>query len=174
MKQVIFCSAVVILFVLAGCISLDTQRTVTTGADRLCTVQASLLAGKRVGLVTNHTGRLSTGEHLVDALVRQGTHVQALFGPEHGIRGATEGGEHVVDSVDTKTGIPVYSLYGAISKPTPEMLKDLDVLVYDIQDVGVRFYTYISTMKLCMEAAADGPFVCNQPNPLGPLVDRRS
>ncbi len=145
-----------------------------TGADRLIAERCSLLAGKRIGLVTNHTGRLASGEYLVDALLKEHVQVRALFGPEHGIRGETEGGEQIVDSIDAKTGIPVYSLYGRVNKPTPEMLKDIDLLVYDIQDVGARFYTYISTMKLCMDAAAERgiPFVVlDRPNPLGDRVD---
>jgi len=157
-----------------GCDFIDGAGEVMTGADRLVTDQRALLAGKRVGLVTNHTGRLSTGEFLVDTLVSSGIQVRALFGPEHGIRGDVEAGDTVADSIDAKTGIRVYSLYGAISRPTPAMLKDIDVLVYDIQDVGVRFYTYISTMKLCMDAAAERgiPFVVlDRPNPLGGLVD---
>jgi uncharacterized protein YbbC (DUF1343 family) len=154
--------------------STGAEQSFATGADRLVAERCSLLTGKGVGLVTNHTGRLASGEYLVDALLRKKVQVRALFGPEHGIRGVTEGGEQIVDSVDAKTGIPVFSLYGRVNKPTPEMLKDIDLLVYDIQDVGARFYTYISTMKLCMEAAAERgiPFVVlDRPNPLGDLVD---
>ena len=174
MNRSVCLSLVLAMAVWQGCDFIDGAGEVATGADRLVADQRSLLAGKQVGLVTNHTGRLSTGEYLVDTLVGSGIHVRALFGPEHGIRGDVEAGDTVADSIDAKTGIHVYSLYGSISKPTQEMLRDIDVLVYDIQDVGVRFYTYISTMKLCMDAAAERgiPFVVlDRPNPLGGLVD---
>lgn len=165
---------VMVLLAVPQLASAVVQPSVMTGADRLIASRCSLLVGKRVGLITNHTGRLANGEYLVDALLKAGVRVRALFGPEHGIRGVTEGGEQIVDSVDAKTGIPVYSLYGAVNKPTGAMLKEVDLLVYDIQDVGVRFYTYISTMKLCMDAAAEQgiPFiVLDRPDPLGDLVD---
>lgn len=148
---------------------------VKLGADVLLEQHLSSLKEKRIGLITNHTGRLSNGEYLVDVLLSRGINVVALFGPEHGIRGEAAAGEKVADAKDVKTGIPVFSLYGSTRKPTPAMLQDVDVLVYDIQDVGVRFYTYISTMGLAMEAAAERgiPFiVLDRPNPLGgELVD---
>jgi uncharacterized protein YbbC (DUF1343 family) len=150
------------------------QTMISTGADVLIKRSLELMEGQRVGLVTNHTGRLSSGEFLVDALRAKGVRVTALFGPEHGIRGAAGAGENVRDSVDAGSGIPVYSLYGKHNTPTEGMLRDIDVLVYDIQDVGARFYTYISTMKLCMEAAAGKgiPYmVLDRPNPLGARVD---
>jgi uncharacterized protein YbbC (DUF1343 family) len=143
---------------------------VRTGADMLMREKLGLLRGKNVGLITNHTGRLGTGEFLVDALLRSGIHVVRLFGPEHGIRGMAAAGEKVADSVHGKTGLPAISLYGKNHKPTAEMLRGVDLLLYDIQDVGARFYTYISTMALCMEAAAEAkiPFiVLDRPNPLG-------
>ncbi len=163
------------LLILSLCaIPCSAQSVMMTGADRLIADHAAMLAGKRVGLVTNHTGVLADGRILVDALIGMGVKVTALFGPEHGIRGVASAGEKVSDSVDARTGVPVYSLYGKTSKPTPAMLANVDVLVYDIQDVGVRFYTYISTMKLCMEAAAEQgmPFiVLDRPDPLGVLID---
>ena len=146
---------------------------VHTGADVLVEKRLDLLAGKRIGLITNLTGRLSNGVPLVDTLRALGIPVTALFGPEHGIRGTGEAGETVSDSLEAKTGIPVHSLYGATRKPTAAMLRDIDVLVYDIQDVGARFYSYISTMVLCMEAAAEAglPFiVLDRPDPLGGLL----
>lgn len=167
-------SLAVALLALVTVPACHSQAVMLTGADRVVGEHGRIFAGKRVGLVTNQTGLLADGRHLVDALVDGGTRVTALFGPEHGIRGDAGAGEKVRDSVDTKTGVPVYSLYGKTSKPTPAMLENVDVLVYDIQDVGVRFYTYISTMKLCMEAAAeqDIPFVVlDRPNPLGELID---
>ncbi len=143
---------------------------VVPGADRLLGRDFSLVRGKRVGIVTNASGRLSNGTFLVDTLRSRGVRVVALFGPEHGIRGNAPAGEQVGDSRDSATGIKVFSLYGERTKPTRAMLRGIDVLVYDIQDVGVRFYTYLSTMTLAMEAAAEAgiPFVvCDRPNPIG-------
>ncbi len=143
---------------------------VVPGADRLLGRDFSLVRGKRVGIVTNASGRLSNGTYLVDTLRSRGVRVVALFGPEHGIRGNAPAGEQVGDSRDSATGIRVFSLYGGRTKPTRSMLRGVDVLVYDIQDVGVRFYTYLSTMTLAMEAAAEAgiPFVvCDRPNPIG-------
>jgi uncharacterized protein YbbC (DUF1343 family) len=146
---------------------------VRIGADVFIENHLDLVRGKNVGVITNHTGRLSSGEYLVDALLNEGVDVVALFGPEHGIRGVVAAGESVHDTVDDKTGIRIHSLYGNVKKPTPEMLAGVDVLVYDIQDVGARFYTYISTMMLAMEAAAEKgiPFVVlDRPNPLGGIL----
>lgn len=143
---------------------------VTVGADRLLSNEFHLISGKRVGLVTNHTGVLSSGKHLADALHDDPrVTLQALFGPEHGIRGEAPAGGHVGDGRDSATGVTVFSLYGKTYKPTPEMLKNIDVLMFDIQDVGARFYTYISTMSYAMEAAAENkiPFiVLDRPNPI--------
>jgi len=159
-----------LLLILGALSSAPPPPRVKTGADILIERRLSLLKGKRVGLITNRTGRLASGEMLLDALVRQGISVTALFGPEHGIRGTSGAGEAVADSVDPATGIPVFSLYGKVRKPTPAMIGRVDVLVYDIQDVGARFYTFLSTMGLCMEAAAERglPFiVLDRPDPLG-------
>ncbi|MGH7600887.1 MAG: exo-beta-N-acetylmuramidase NamZ family protein [bacterium] len=131
--------------------------------------------GKRVGIITNHTGIDSERRHIADLFHgADGVKLVALFGPEHGIRGDAPAGAKIATHTDPKTGVPAYSLYGEIRKPTPEMLKDIDVLIYDIQDVGARFYTYTSTMALCMEAAAEAkiPFyVLDRPNPIGGLVE---
>jgi uncharacterized protein YbbC (DUF1343 family) len=146
---------------------------VKTGADVLLEKRLDVLRGKRVGLITNQSGRVSSGEYLLDALIARHIDVTALFGPEHGIRGTEPAGESVPDSVDGKTHIPVFSLYGRIRKPTAEMLKNVDLLLFDIQDVGARFYTYLSTLGLCMEAAAEKgiPFVVlDRPNPLGGML----
>ncbi|WP_245771895.1 exo-beta-N-acetylmuramidase NamZ family protein [Rhodothermus profundi] len=141
-----------------------------TGAEVLAARHFDLLRGKRVGLITNHTARIDT-MHLIDRLMAEPeVHLVALFAPEHGLRGTAAAGEEIRDGRDVRTGLPVYSLYGATRKPTPEMLADLDVLVFDIQDVGARCYTYISTMGLAMQAAAEAgiPFVVlDRPNPLG-------
>jgi uncharacterized protein YbbC (DUF1343 family) len=146
---------------------------VKTGADLVLGKRLDILRGKRIGLITNQSGRLSSGEYLLDALISRGIEVTALFGPEHGIRGTEPAGESVPDSIDGKTHIPVFSLYGRIRKPTPAMLKNVDLLLFDIQDVGARFYTYLSTLGLCMEAAAERgiPFVVlDRPNPLGGML----
>ncbi len=144
--------------------------TVQTGAARLAAGGFALLQGKRVGLIVNHTARVGE-KHLIDLVHgAPGVTVAALFGPEHGLRGEADAGEKVDDGRDDATGAPVFSLYGASRAPTPDMLRGVDVLVFDIQDVGARFYTYISTLGLSMQAAARAgiPFVVlDRPNPLG-------
>ena len=143
---------------------------VRLGADRLLFDAGDLVRGKRVGLLTNHTGRLSDGRSLIDALATSDLcRLTALYGPEHGISGDTPDGEVVEHALHPRHGIQVYSLYGKTHKPTLEMLKDVDVIVCDIQDVGARFYTFISTIALTMEAAAEHgiPFVIlDRPNPI--------
>ncbi len=146
---------------------------VLTGADVLLRSHLDMLVGKRVGIVANQTGRLRSGEFLVDALMARGVTVTALFGPEHGIRGEAAPGEKVNDTVDQRTHVRVYSLYGRTTKPTGAMLSQVDLVVYDIQDVGARFYTYISTMALVMEAAAEHHIpviVLDRPDPLGGVL----
>jgi len=129
-----------------------------------------LLRGKRVGLITNHTGRDAAGVSSIDLLARApGVRLVALFGPEHGLRGLAEAGEHVASAVDSATGIPILSLYGTTNAPTPAMLENVDVMVYDIQDIGARTYTYAWTMALSAEAAGRRgiPFiVCDRPVPV--------
>ncbi|MCI0699282.1 DUF1343 domain-containing protein [candidate division KSB1 bacterium] len=146
-----------------------------TGLDIVVASNFSEFQGKRVGIITNHTGIDSERRHIADLFHEaDGVKLMALFGPEHGIRGDAPAGAKIATRTDAKTGVPAYSLYGETHKPTPEMLKDIDVLIYDIQDVGARFYTYISTMALCMEAAAEAkiPFyVLDRPNPIGGLVE---
>lgn len=142
------------------------------GIDVLAAKGFEPLKGKRVGLVTNHTGRTRDGKSTIDALFEApDVKLVALFSPEHGIRGAVD--THVGDSKDEKTGLPIHSLYGATRKPKPESLADVDVLVYDIQDVGARFYTYISTLGLVIEAAKERGIpvvVLDRPNPIGGLA----
>lgn len=125
----------------------------------------------RVGLITNHTGRSSTGESTIDLLHgHPDVELVALFSPEHGIRGAAEAGERVASGRDERTGLPIHSLYGETRTPTPAMLRGLDVLVFDIQDIGARYYTYVWTMALAMRAAADHGLrfvVLDRPNPIG-------
>ena len=144
---------------------------VTTGIEVLRDELFGPLKGKRVGLITNPTGVDSKLRSTVDILKSApGVNLVALFGPEHGVRGDHAAGDRVDSYTDSETGLPVYSLYGKTRKATPEMLKGIDVLVYDIQDIGCRSYTFISTMGLAMESAAENkiPFVVlDRPNPLG-------
>lgn len=146
-----------------------TETQVLTGIDVLARDGFKQLAGKRVGLVTNQTGRDVAGRSTIDVL-KDAPNVKlvALFSPEHGIRGAAD--EKVSDSKDEQTGLPIYSLYGETRRPKPEQLKDLDALVFDIQDIGTRFYTYISTLGNVMEEAGKAKlpvFVLDRPNPIG-------
>jgi len=132
-----------------------------------------LIRGKRVALLVNHTAMINE-VHLLDTLLTLGIDVVKIFAPEHGFRGTADAGEHVASGVDKSTGIPVISLYGDHRKPRPEDLEGLDLVLFDIQDVGVRFYTYISTMSYMMEACARAqiPFVVlDRPNPNGHFVD---
>ncbi|MDE2771565.1 MAG: DUF1343 domain-containing protein [Bacteroidota bacterium] len=158
---------VILMFFGAG--AAFAQETVRTGADVLAASNFDRLDGKTVGLVVNHTA-LVDDEHLINLVhAAPNVRVGAIFGPEHGLRGTAEDGEAVSDGKDLLTGAPVYSLYGATRKPTSTMLAGLDVLIFDIQDVGARFYTFISTMGLSMQAAAEAgiPFiVLDRPNPL--------
>jgi uncharacterized protein YbbC (DUF1343 family) len=151
-------------------VSCNTQAQVKVGAELLLGEQVSLIKGKRVGLVVNHTALLPDGTHLADTLHNHpNVKLVALFGTEHGIRGDAPDGKTIQHGVDARTGIPVYSLYGETRKPTNEMLKDVDVLIFDIQAIGARFYTFVSTMALAMESAAELniPFiVLDRPNPI--------
>jgi uncharacterized protein YbbC (DUF1343 family) len=144
-------------------------RQVACGVDVLARDGFAPLKGLRVGLVTNHTGRTHDGVPTIDALAKApGVKLAALFSPEHGIRGLVDA--PVSDGRDEATGLPIHSLYGQTRKPTPESLEDLDALVYDIQDVGARYYTYISTLGLVLEAAKERGipvFVLDRPNPIG-------
>jgi uncharacterized protein YbbC (DUF1343 family) len=157
------------------------QARVKTGLEVLISRDFDILKGKKVGLITNQTGVDSKFRSTVD-IFNETPEVTlvALYGPEHGVRGNYSAGEYVGFYKDEKTGVPVYSLYGKTRKPTAEMLRDVDVLVYDIQDIGCRSYTYISTMGYAMEAAAENNIefvVLDRPNPLGgikiegPLVE---
>lgn len=131
------------------------------------------LKDKRVALVVNHSSLVGT-THLADTLKSRGLKIILIFGPEHGFRGTAADGEHVDDSYDTKTGIPILSLHGVIKKPTPSQLTDVDVVVFDIQDVGTSFFTYISTMHYLMEACAENGkamIILDRPNPNGSYVD---
>jgi uncharacterized protein YbbC (DUF1343 family) len=151
--------------------NLRAQSKVKTGIEVLAEHEFDLLKGKKVGLITNATGVNAHLRSTIDILNQApGVVITALYGPEHGVRGEFAAGDKVKTYTDEVTGITVFSLYGATRKPTPQMLKNVDVLVYDIQDIGVRSYTYISTMGLAMEAAAEHDIefvVLDRPNPLG-------
>ena len=147
-------------------------RTVRPGIETFLADVPRALRGKRVGLITNHTGVDSSAASDIDLIARhKDLKLVALLAPEHGIRGTAEAGEKVIDETDPKTGVPVYSLYLSEDRgPTPEMLREVDVLVYDLQEVGGRTWTYVSTMALSMQAAARKgiPFVVlDRPNPIG-------
>lgn len=141
------------------------------GVEVLLDEQKDLIKGQRVGLITNPTGVDQELNSIVDRLFNDpDVELTALYGPEHGVRGDAQAGEYVEYYIDEATGLPVYSLYGKTRKPTPEMLEDVDVLLFDIQDVGTRFYTYIYTMAYAMEAAQENDIkfiVLDRPNPLG-------
>ncbi len=164
-----------ILCIVSGTIStvqakLPKQSRVKLGIDVLQRRNFDILRGKRVGLITNPSGVASDLQPTIDVLSQaEGLKLVALFGPEHGVRGDVEAGKYIESYTDERTGLPVYSLYGSTRKPTRAMLHGLDALVYDIQDIGVRAYTFISTMGYAMEAAAENDLefvVLDRPNPL--------
>jgi len=169
----------------AGVLALIPTATaqVQLGSDVLAANGFKELQGKRVGLITNPSGVNRNGVSTIELLRNApGVKLVALFGPEHGVYGDVKAGELIAERADKRTGLPVHSLYGTTRKPTPAMLKGLDALVYDLQDTGVRSYTFISTMGLAMEACAEagvGFVVLDRPNPLGgervegPMVDDR-
>ncbi|MBO4371162.1 MAG: DUF1343 domain-containing protein [Paludibacteraceae bacterium] len=161
-------TAVITCFLVFCCIS---QAQVKTGIEVLREQNFELLRGKRVGLVTNATGVDSHLKSTIDILFEaDSVGLVALFAPEHGVRGDVAAGDHVTNARDAKTQLPVYSLYGKTRKPTPEMLRGIEVLVYDIQDIGCRSYTFISTLGKVMEAACEAEIqvvVLDRPNPLG-------
>lgn len=133
-----------------------TNNSLRNGIDNLFENQFDLIAGKNIGVICNHTAVTSAGEHLVDKLLKsENVNLAAIFSPEHGFTGNIEGGKIIESGLYRDKGIKLFSLYGKINKPTPEMLKDIDVMIYDIQDIGARFYTYISTLGLCMESAVE-------------------
>lgn len=154
---------------------------VVPGLEVLLRDSVHLVAGKRVGFLTNQTAVTSTGESGIDLLhASPDINLVALYGPEHGLRGGIEGGVRIDTQRDAATGLPVYSLYGQVQRPTPQMLEGVDVLLFDMQDIGARPYTFVWTMAMAMEAAAaeDIPFiVLDRPNPItgaieGPLMER--
>ena len=158
----------ILFFLLAISPSGYTHSKITTGAEHIAQY-LSFIQGKRVGMVVNHTSVVGTGQtHLLDTLLKQHINVVKVFAPEHGFRGNADAGETVKDGKDSRTGIPSVSLYGDNKKPSATQLKDVDVILFDIQDVGARFYTYISTMYYVMEACAENKkemVVLDRPNP---------
>ena len=153
-------------------LQVDNGKEIITGAAR--TEQyLPLLKEKRVALLVNQTSMVGDA-HLVDVLFAQKVNIKKIFAPEHGFRGSADAGEHVRDSVDSKTGIPIISLYGDKKKPSNEDLKSIDVVIFDVQDVGVRFYTFISTLQYLMEACAESKkelIVLDRPNPNGWYIE---
>jgi uncharacterized protein YbbC (DUF1343 family) len=161
----------ILAIALVSLIGTASAQNIKTGIEVLKSQNFKILEGKRVGLITNPTGFDNNLKSTIDIL-HDAANVKlvALFGPEHGVRGDEHAGDKVESMNDVKTGLPVFSLYGKTRKATPEMLKGIDVLVYDIQDIGSRSFTYISTMGLAMEAAAENNIefvVLDRPNPLG-------
>jgi len=153
-------------------ISLTAKAQVITGAERMETY-LPLLKNKRVAVFANQTSMVKN-MHLVDTLLRSGVRITKIFGPEHGFRGTADAGEHVSSGTDKKTGLPVISLYGDHKKPSTEDLGDIDILIFDIQDVGVRFYTFISSLEYCLESCLENRkmmLILDRPNPNGFYVD---
>ena len=166
MKIKFLCIAVFILGLFAG------KAQVITGAERT-QVYMPMLKGKKIAVFANQTSVVK-GVHLVDTLINSGIKVIKIFGPEHGFRGTADAGEHVNSNMDKKTGLPVISLYGDHKKPTADDLKDIDAVVFDIQDVGVRFYTFISSLEYVLEACLENHkplMILDRPNPNGFYVD---
>ncbi len=160
-----------LLLFFIGILQVSGAENIVTGAEQP-EKYIPLLKGKRLGLVVNNTS-LKGKTHLADFLISEKMDVQKIFAPEHGFRGDASAGEEIQDGVDVKTGVQVVSLYGKNRKPTSEHLKNLDLIVFDIQDVGCRFYTYISTLHLVMEACAENNvplLVLDRPNPNGDYV----
>jgi uncharacterized protein YbbC (DUF1343 family) len=145
----------------------QTPNGVVPGVEVLLSDSMHLIRGKRVGLLTNHSGRDRQGRSTIDLLFKApGVKLTALFGPEHGIRGVAKAGEKIDSSVDSATGVKVYSLYGDVRVPTADMLADVDVLLYDIQDVGARVYTYEWTLALLANAAKKPIIILDRPDPI--------
>ncbi len=171
MKKIASLLSVSVLLIISSCNGTE-KNQILTGADQP-ELYKPLLEDKAVGIVANQTS-ITGGIHLVDMLVKMGIDVQVIFAPEHGFRDLADAGESIEDGKDETTGITVTSLYGSHFKPTPEDLKDIDVVVFDIQDVGARFYTYISTLHYVMEACAENNVKCivlDRPNPNGYYFD---
>ncbi|NJN26445.1 MAG: DUF1343 domain-containing protein [Cyclobacteriaceae bacterium] len=167
-----FSCSILAIFFIASCQAQQAVQPFLHGAAQT-DMYLPKIQDKKVGLLVNHTSRVDS-LHLLDFLLTQGVEVKKIFAPEHGFRGQADAGETVKDNVDRKTGIPVVSLYGNNKKPDREMLSGLDVVIFDIQDVGTRFYTYISSMHYLMEACAANKvkvMIFDRPNPNGQYID---
>lgn len=163
-----------LFIILVACLKTQAQtsKKIIPGAERMG-VYLPLLKGKTVGVFANQTS-LVNGTHLVDTLLSSGVLVKKIFAPEHGFRGEADAGEHLSNSTDAKTGLPIISLYGDHRKPTPNEIKDVDVLIFDVQDVGLRYYTFISSLEEFMEVALQNNkplLILDRPNPNGFYVD---
>ena len=181
MKSFLFCCWIFASFISVGCAQTSTKTNVpqqnTAGriipaAERM-DQYLPLLAGKKVAVFANHTS-VAGNSNLVDTLVKRGVNITVIFGPEHGFRGTADAGEKIDNVTNPATGIPVVSLYGKKRKPSQEDLKNVDVMLFDIQDVGVRFYTYISSLEEYMESAVENNkpvIILDRPNPNGFYVD---
>jgi uncharacterized protein YbbC (DUF1343 family) len=172
MIRIFFLLSFSAFFFVTGCSGNNQDSSLKLGAGQT-DIYLEILTGKNVGLLINHTS-IVDDKHLVDFLLEHSVNVKTIFAPEHGFRGLADAGELVNDNIDEKTGIPVISLYGNNKKPSKDQMKGLDVVIFDIQDVGVRFYTYISSMHYMMEACAESNvkmMVFDRPNPNGHLVD---
>ena len=165
-------SLILVSLLLTGCSAEQPEminKKVKTGAEVLLDNHLAELKGKKVGLVMNPTSRVN-GVHMLDTLMSLGVNVTALFAAEHGFRGEAGAGEEIRDGVDQETGLPVFSLYGSTKKPTAGMLENVDLILFDLPDMGVRFYTYNTTMGLVLEAVAENEkemWILDRPNPLG-------
>lgn len=182
MKKLLFAMACCLLW--TSCASQPGEPEIFIEDERAAHIQVGalsfdeylpLLEGKRVSILSNQTGMVSPTSHLLDTLLSMGVNVVSIMSPEHGFRGEADAGEHVGDDVDSKTGIPIRSLYAkGINRPSDEVMDEFDVMVFDLQDVGVRFYTYNATMARVMDACAEKGkkfIVLDRPNPLGFYVD---
>ena len=166
-------SHILVLSFLFTTISCSQNKKLETGADRLIPEYLSALKNKKIGLVTNSTGVLSNGTPIYKELLNHGLKATLIFAPEHGFGINAPAGENVNNSTTANDSIKVYSLYGSTKKPTKEMLKNVDVLIYDIQDLGTRFYTYISTLFYVLQAAAENNipvYVLDRPDPLNGIT----
>lgn len=165
--------AVLILFLSANsCIGQPPSDKIVLGAEQLDLILPHL-KGKRIALLVNHTSMVGKA-HLADTLLARSANIKKIFSPEHGFRGNADAGEKTKDGVDSKTGLPIVSLYGNSKKPTTAQLKDVDIVIFDIQDVGLRFFTYLSSLHYMMEACAENNkllMVLDRPNPNGSYVD---
>ncbi len=171
MKKTILALIIVSAFPFSAC-SREKSETIQTGAEQTA-IYLPLIRNKKCALTANHTSTIGS-VHLVDSLLKLQISIVKIFSPEHGFRGTVADGEIIKNTIDAKSGIPIVSLYGNKKKPSADDLKDIDIMIYDIQDVGVRFYTYISTLHYVMEACAENDIsliILDRPNPNGFYID---